>query len=118
MPRIQSDLRAVATEAGDIYLLCSDGLNDVLTDAEIGRLLATHGADPTAAARQLVAAANEAGGLDNISVIVARAPTNASGARARRRRSCKASWRTFNISRTHRATGRATEVTWQNSSSN
>jgi len=71
--RVQSDLRAVATEAGDVYLLCSDGLNDVLTDAEIGRLLAAHGADPAAAARQLVAAANEAGGPDNVSVIVARA---------------------------------------------
>lgn len=70
--RVQSDLRAVATEAGDVYLLCSDGLNDVLTDAEIGRLLAAHGADPIAAVRQLVAAANEAGGPDNISAIVAR----------------------------------------------
>ena len=49
--------------AGDVYLLCSDGLTDMLKDGEIARLLA-EGADATA----LCNAAVEAGGYDNVSV--------------------------------------------------
>ena len=48
---------------GDVYLLCSDGLTDMLKDGEIARLLA-EGADATA----LCNAAVEAGGYDNVSV--------------------------------------------------
>ncbi len=69
---VQIDLGAHATEPGDLYLLCSDGLNDVLTDVQIERLLAAHGADPDAAVRRLVDATNQAGGPDNISVILVR----------------------------------------------
>ena len=70
--RVQIDMGAHATEPGDLYLLCSDGLNDVLTDAQIEHLLAAHGADPDAAVRRLVDATNQAGGPDNISVILVR----------------------------------------------
>ena len=70
--RVQTDLSAHTTEPGDLYLLCSDGLNDVLTDMQIERLLAAHGADPNAAARRLVDAANQSGGPDNVSVILVR----------------------------------------------
>jgi protein phosphatase len=49
-------------------LLCSDGLNSEVPDAEIGRLLASGGAHE--ACDQLVAAALEAGGSDNITVVV------------------------------------------------
>jgi len=56
---------------GDVYLLCSDGLSDMLDDETIGRLL--QGCDSLAdAASSLVDAANDAGGKDNISVILAR----------------------------------------------
>ena len=65
--RVQIDMGAHATEPGDLYLLCSDGLNDVLTDVQIEHLLAAHGADPDAAAHRLVDATNQAGGPDNIS---------------------------------------------------
>ncbi len=55
--------------AGDIYLLCSDGLTDMLMDEEIADEFAqAHSLEHTA--RRLVELANEHGGRDNISVIV------------------------------------------------
>jgi protein phosphatase len=58
-------------EPGDLYLLCSDGLSDMLEDELIGQLLQGQDAlDEMAAA--LVDAANDAGGKDNISVVLAR----------------------------------------------
>lgn len=57
--------------AGDLYLLCSDGLSDMLDDASIGQLL--QGGDSLDETGQaLIDAANDAGGKDNISVILAR----------------------------------------------
>jgi len=62
-------------QPGDRYLLCSDGLHDMLSDERIGtELHRTPG--PQAAARALLDAANEAGGHDNISVIVADWPSD------------------------------------------
>lgn len=54
---------------GDWLLLCSDGLNDELEDAEIARILRTHAA-PEAAADALIAAALAHGGRDNVSAVV------------------------------------------------
>jgi PPM family protein phosphatase len=51
----------------DIFVLCSDGLTDMLTDTEIARILSTT-ADLDQAAEKLVEAANIAGGRDNITV--------------------------------------------------
>jgi protein phosphatase len=56
---------------GDLYLLCSDGLNSMLTDEEIAELLGVHGSLEEVAMR-LIAAANERGGNDNISVVLLR----------------------------------------------
>jgi protein phosphatase len=65
----------------DVYLLCSDGLSDMLDDATIGQLLQTHdGLD--SAGHALVQAANDAGGKDNISLILVRV-TGPTGAPAR-----------------------------------
>ena len=58
--------------AGDIYLLCSDGLNDMVDDADIELALAALQANLPLAARQLVMIANDNGGEDNISVILAK----------------------------------------------
>ena len=56
---------------GDVFLLCSDGLTGMVSDAGVAEILA--GAPSLAvAAQQLVAAANEAGGRDNITVILFR----------------------------------------------
>lgn len=54
---------------GDVYLLCSDGLNSMLTDNEIAALLAAE-APLDERAKNLVDAANEHGGNDNITVVL------------------------------------------------
>ncbi len=56
---------------GDTYLLCSDGLSDMLDDDSISQLLQT-GDSLSELAAALVNAANDAGGKDNISVVLAR----------------------------------------------
>jgi PPM family protein phosphatase len=50
-------------------LLCSDGLTDLVTQAEIQQIVEAHAGDPHRIARELVSAANEAGGRDNITVL-------------------------------------------------
>ena len=70
---VAPDVAEQSSEEADIFLLCSDGLTDMLSDDEIRKVLAEHGADLAQAARHLVLDANERGGADNISVILARA---------------------------------------------
>ena len=64
-------------QAGDLYLMCSDGLSDMLDDAGIAQVLQTHDSLETGT-RALIDAANDAGGKDNISVILVRASGGAS----------------------------------------
>ncbi len=59
----------IAYSPGDAFLLCSDGLSDALTSAEIAALLRQHGGEAQSAAERLVSAANTRSGSDNISVI-------------------------------------------------
>ena len=59
-------------EPGDIYLLCSDGLNDMVDNADIELVLTALQANLPLAASQLVMIANDHGGEDNISVILAK----------------------------------------------
>ena len=59
----------LSVEAGDRYLLCSDGLSGQVPDAAIERILGEI-ADPGAAADELVRRANLAGGVDNVTVVV------------------------------------------------
>ena len=69
---VETEVHWHALQAGDVVLLCSDGLTDMLSDTAIAaRLGGPDGVD--AIARRLVDAANEAGGKDNISVILVRA---------------------------------------------
>ena len=56
----------------DIYLLCSDGLSDLVDDTEITDVLVDSGSTLERAGSDLVARANALGGLDNISVILLR----------------------------------------------
>ena len=58
---------------GDVYLLCSDGLSDMLDDETLGQLLQGYDALDEAS-QALIAAANDAGGKDNIAVVLVRAP--------------------------------------------
>ena len=73
------DLTISMAQMGDIYLLCSDGLTEMLTDAEIAEILGVLGGNPPLAAEHLVNLANDRGGMDNVSVIVvsSRTPGNA-----------------------------------------
>ena len=59
-------------EVGDTYLMCSDGLSDMIDDAAIANLMTGTGLLEHKA-KQLVASANEAGGRDNITVLLAQA---------------------------------------------
>lgn len=59
-------------EVGDTYLMCSDGLSDMVGDAAIAGVM-LGAASLEQKARQLIVAANEAGGRDNISVLLAQA---------------------------------------------
>jgi protein phosphatase len=56
-------------ESGDVYLMCSDGLSDMVDDAGIARIISGH-SDLTSRANALIEAANDAGGRDNISVLM------------------------------------------------
>lgn len=65
-------VRDEAALPGDVYLLCSDGLNDLVDDADIELVLQSVRANVPLAAQLLVQAAKDNGGLDNVSVIVVR----------------------------------------------
>ncbi|HEY1103107.1 MAG TPA: Stp1/IreP family PP2C-type Ser/Thr phosphatase [Burkholderiaceae bacterium] len=67
--RVTVDVASHALAAGDVWLLCTDGLTDMLTDADMAALLALPG-NLAHRANALVDAANARGGRDNISVIL------------------------------------------------
>lgn len=69
-PDVQVELNEVAIAPGDRLLLCTDGLTRMVTDAELAGALARFRGDPQAACDHLIAAANENGGPDNITVVV------------------------------------------------
>jgi len=66
-------------QAGDVYLLCSDGLSDMIDDSNMARVLHDNESLP-AAGQALIDAANEAGGRDNIAVILVRVAGGAGSA--------------------------------------
>jgi len=68
---VEVDVDEAAIYPGDVLLLCSDGLTRMVTEPEIAGTLQAE-TNPSAAAQKLVDLANENGGLDNVTVIVAR----------------------------------------------
>jgi len=68
-PGVDVDLESVDLRADDRVLLCSDGLTTMVAESDISEILGAE-ADPETAARKLVDAANDAGGADNITVVV------------------------------------------------
>lgn len=71
-PTVQVDLfQPLQLAPGDVVLVCSDGLTDMLAEEEIGQLM--DGSSTKRGARRLIAAANKRGGFDNISAVLARA---------------------------------------------
>jgi protein phosphatase len=69
-PAVEPEIRDYEVKQGDIYLLCSDGLNDMVDDDEIGMTLGMLAANLELCAAQLVQMANDNGGRDNVSVIL------------------------------------------------
>jgi PPM family protein phosphatase len=67
---VDVDTAIVPIEAGDRILLCSDGLSDMVSETGISEILAEYPDDPERAARVLLSAALDAGGNDNITVVV------------------------------------------------
>jgi serine/threonine protein phosphatase PrpC len=69
--KVEIDAEEQPLFAGDLLLLCSDGLTRMVAEAEIASALESE-SDPEKAAEKLVALANASGGADNVTVIVAR----------------------------------------------
>ena len=67
---VDPEVRDYALRAGDLVMMCSDGLTEMISSAEIGAQLASYNGDVQEVARRLVDMANDAGGRDNVSVVV------------------------------------------------
>lgn len=80
-PEVELELHEYEVETGDIYMLCSDGLSDLVDEEETKLTLTSLGGNLELAAHQLVELANDYGGKDNISVILAR-PSQAFSAKS------------------------------------
>jgi protein phosphatase len=69
---VNTEIQEDVVLPGDLYLLCSDGLSDLVDDADIRSTLETCGANLPEAAERLVQQANANGGTDNVSVVLVR----------------------------------------------
>ena len=86
---VDTDIQALRTQPGDLYLLASDGLTRELTDADIATVLADIPSPPTepylaAACKALIKAANDHGGRDNITVLLLAFPQGVERRKPRR----------------------------------
>ena len=71
-PTVEPEIHVYETQPDDTYLLCSDGLSDMVEDEEIRLTLITLKTNPNLTVQQLVQAANDNGGRDNISAMLIR----------------------------------------------
>jgi serine/threonine protein phosphatase PrpC len=69
-PNIDVDIFTVQASAGDLFLICSDGLSDMVDRGDLEVILRTHRTDLDGATRALIQAANRAGGEDNITAVL------------------------------------------------
>ncbi len=70
---VVADHRTIEVRPGDVFLLCSDGLTEMVEDQEIERILKSTA--PPGAVEKLIKAANDHGGVDNITVVVVKVET-------------------------------------------
>ncbi|MBM3791684.1 MAG: Stp1/IreP family PP2C-type Ser/Thr phosphatase [Acidobacteria bacterium] len=70
--KVDVDTDAGEVRGDDVFLICSDGLTDVVTDEMLARILSDPDATPQELSLALVDAANDAGGPDNVTVVVVR----------------------------------------------
>ena len=67
---LEIDIICLEAVPGDVYLICSDGLSGMVPDEMISEIMFNGGDDLESISGALIAAANEAGGQDNISAVV------------------------------------------------
>jgi len=70
-PNVEVGLREEAVDKGDHFVLCSDGLSDMVEDADIHLTINTFGDNLGSVAKHLIQLANDNGGRDNVSVLLA-----------------------------------------------
>jgi protein phosphatase len=71
---VPPDISEYRIEAEDIYVLCSDGLTDMVDAEAVREIVATKRSDLAEAAAELIDVANQNGGRDNVSVVLVRVP--------------------------------------------
>jgi serine/threonine protein phosphatase PrpC len=77
---VEVEIATVAIEAGDTYLLCSDGVYRVLTPADLGAIVGGGGENLDAICETIITRTNDGGGPDNCTVVLLRVdPDDASG---------------------------------------
>ncbi|MGB5248668.1 MAG: Stp1/IreP family PP2C-type Ser/Thr phosphatase [Gammaproteobacteria bacterium] len=70
-PAVEVEVQEETVEVGDIYMVCSDGLTDMVEDEDIHLTISTFSANLQTVAEQLIGLANENGGRDNVTVALA-----------------------------------------------
>jgi PPM family protein phosphatase len=80
-PQAEIDIEEDETREGDVFLLCSDGLADVVPDESICKILSDGGKSPQQICADLVESALDAGGPDNVTLVVVRLRSVPEGAR-------------------------------------
>lgn len=70
-PNVEVEINEHAVHKGDYYVLCSDGLSDMVEDEDIHLTISTFSANLDSVAKQLTQLANDNGGRDNVSVVMA-----------------------------------------------
>jgi PPM family protein phosphatase len=68
---VEVEIREIPVDKGDYFILCSDGLSDMVEDDDIHLTISTFGANLDTVAKQLIQLANDNGGRDNVSVVMA-----------------------------------------------
>jgi PPM family protein phosphatase len=71
-PTVEVDISELPVQVDDLYLLCSDGLSDMVEDDDIQLTISTFGANLETLAKQLVLLSNDNGGRDNVSIVLVR----------------------------------------------
>jgi serine/threonine protein phosphatase PrpC len=71
--QVTPDASEIEARPGDVVLLCSDGLTGMVPESEILRIVTANDNDLEQACRELIDAANERGGLDNVTAVLVRA---------------------------------------------
>jgi len=70
-PTVEVEVHEVPVLKGDFYVLCSDGLSDMVEDEDIHLTMSTFSASLETVAKQLIQLSNDNGGRDNVSIVLA-----------------------------------------------